>query len=61
MAATAVPLNQETNQDDGMVVVHATPLEGAPGMHTPVYSGATSAVNNNASSMIKSGPVNNYK
>ena len=61
VAATAVPLNQETNQDDGMVVVHATPLEGAPGMHTPVYSGATSAINNNASSMIRSGPVNNYK
>ena len=26
VAATAVPLNQETNQDDGMVVVTATPL-----------------------------------
>jgi len=61
VAATAVPLNQETNQDDGMVVVTATPLEGAPEMHTPVYSGASNAVNYNASNMIRSGTVNNYK
>ena len=48
VAATAVPLDQDRNQDVGMVVVNATPLESAPGMQTHVYNVTADAANYNA-------------